>query len=178
MISRRSSIARLPFCWPTWRTVNTLRSTIREGLARPRQGRATFRRRRGGKCGSVMGGQCAFVGAAGRCTERGFLEFHHVKPYADGGRTVVENLELRCRAHYIYEAEQYFGCRLPLLRERRDVAYCVQLGPDRVEPSERTALRAILRRKCDVSSSDKAERGRHRIGIRSVTAAAASSSWL
>jgi len=67
------------------------------------------------------GGQCAFVGAAGRCTERGFLEFHHLRPYADGGATVVENLELRCRAHNMYEAEQYFGSRLPLLvREARD----------------------------------------------------------
>ena len=61
------------------------------------------------------GGQCAFVGASGRCTERGFLEFHHVRPYADGGATVVENLELRCRAHNLYEAELYFGSRLPLL---------------------------------------------------------------
>ena len=72
------------------------------------------------------GGQCAFNGASGRCTERGFLEFHHVQPYADGGTTVVENLELRCRAHNMYEAEQYFGCRLPLLvREVGDIAYCV-----------------------------------------------------
>ncbi len=32
------------------------------------------------------GGRCAFVGAKGRrCTERGFLEFHHVTPYAAGG---------------------------------------------------------------------------------------------
>ncbi len=61
------------------------------------------------------GGQCAFVGSQERCTERGFLEFHHVEPYAAGGRTVVENLELRCRAHNVYEAEQYFGSRLPLL---------------------------------------------------------------
>ena len=68
------------------------------------------------------GGQCAFAGTQGRCTERGFLEFHHVKPYADGGGTVVENLELRCRAHNCHEAEEYFGSRLPLLRERR-VAY-------------------------------------------------------
>jgi hypothetical protein len=29
-------------------------------------------------------GQCAFVGTESRCTERGFLEFHHVVPYADG----------------------------------------------------------------------------------------------
>jgi hypothetical protein len=72
------------------------------------------------------GGQCVFVGASGRCTERGFLEFHHVEPYAEGGATDVENLELRCRAHNMYEAERYFGSRLPLMvREARDAAtYC------------------------------------------------------
>lgn len=56
------------------------------------------------------GGQCAFVAANGRrCTERGFLEFHHVKPYATGGEPTAENIELRCRAHNGYEAELYFG---------------------------------------------------------------------
>jgi 5-methylcytosine-specific restriction endonuclease McrA len=70
------------------------------------------------------GGQCAFVGMSGRCTERGFLEFHHLRPYADGGATVTENLELRCRAHNMYEAERYFGSRLPLLvREARDAPH-------------------------------------------------------
>ena len=54
-------------------------------------------------------GQCAFVGTQGRCTERGFLEFHHVLPYADGGQCVTENLELRCRAHNAYEAERWDG---------------------------------------------------------------------
>ena len=34
------------------------------------------------------GGRCAFVGTNGRCSERGFLEFHHVVPYADGGEAV------------------------------------------------------------------------------------------
>lgn len=78
-------------------------------------------------------GRCAFVGAHGRCTERGFLEFHHRVPYAAGGTTVVENIVLRCRAHNVYEAEQYFGDRLPLLaREARGPAYCARLGPDRV----------------------------------------------
>ncbi len=43
------------------------------------------------------GGQCAFIGTHGRCTERGFLEFHHVVPFADGGATSTENLQLRCR---------------------------------------------------------------------------------
>jgi 5-methylcytosine-specific restriction endonuclease McrA len=67
------------------------------------------------------GGQCAFVGHNGRCTETGFLEFHHVKPYADGGETSVENLELRCRPHNAYEAKKYFGAEWPLFaRERPD----------------------------------------------------------
>jgi 5-methylcytosine-specific restriction endonuclease McrA len=57
------------------------------------------------------GGQCAFVGTAGRCTERGFLEYHHVIPFADGGETNVSNLELRCRAHNGFEAERWSGPR-------------------------------------------------------------------
>jgi 5-methylcytosine-specific restriction endonuclease McrA len=32
--------------------------------------------------------RCAFVGARGGCTEHGFLEFHHVVPFAEGGRRV------------------------------------------------------------------------------------------
>ena len=55
------------------------------------------------------GGQCAFVGAQGRCDERGFLEFHHVVPYAAGGKAIVDNIALRCRAHNGHEAALYFG---------------------------------------------------------------------
>jgi len=55
------------------------------------------------------GGQCAFVGAAGRCPERGFLEYHHVIPFADGGATDAGNLQLRCRAHNAFEAEWWSG---------------------------------------------------------------------
>lgn len=53
------------------------------------------------------GARCAFVGTVGRCTERAFLELHHVIPYADGGLTTVENLQLRCRAHNAHEAEEH-----------------------------------------------------------------------
>lgn len=64
------------------------------------------------------GGHCAFVGAAGRCKETGFLQYHHVVPFAAGGRTTVENLELRCRSHNAFEAAQYFGDHQPwLVRE-------------------------------------------------------------
>jgi hypothetical protein len=62
-------------------------------------------------------GQCAFIGADGhRCQERGFLEFHHTIPYAEGGEATVETIELRCRAHNLFEAEIDFG---PSIRERR-----------------------------------------------------------
>lgn len=58
-------------------------------------------------------GQCAFVGRQGRCEETGFLEFHHLLPYAAGGEPTVQNIELRCRPHNVYEAERYFGASEP-----------------------------------------------------------------
>jgi hypothetical protein len=61
------------------------------------------------------GGRCAFRGDRGRCTETGFIEFHHVTPYAKGGTATSENIELRCRAHNAYEAEQQFAYRPPSL---------------------------------------------------------------
>jgi hypothetical protein len=58
------------------------------------------------------GGQCAFVSHDGRrCAERAFLEFHHVKPYAERGPASIENISLRCRRHNQYEAELVFGPR-------------------------------------------------------------------
>ena len=69
------------------------------------------------------GGRCAFVGTHGRCPERGLLEFHHVEPYAIGGAAKVDNIELRCRAHNVHEAEQYFGSRLPLLVREAGATY-------------------------------------------------------
>lgn len=50
------------------------------------------------------------MGTNGRCTERGFLEFHHVVRFADGGDTTTANLELRCRAHNVYEADEHVRC--------------------------------------------------------------------
>jgi 5-methylcytosine-specific restriction endonuclease McrA len=54
-------------------------------------------------------GRCAFLGTQGRCLERGQLEFHHLVPFADGGPTSTENLQLRCRAHNAHEAREYFA---------------------------------------------------------------------
>ena len=77
------------------------------------------------------GGQCAFVARNGRrCSEHGWLEFHHVVPFARGGQATVENIELRCRAHNQYEAILDFGPRdFPIIRESESEW---QLGPGRV----------------------------------------------
>ncbi|PYV07620.1 MAG: hypothetical protein DMG07_28045, partial [Acidobacteria bacterium] len=58
------------------------------------------------------GGRCAFVSAGGRrCGERGFLEFHHIVPYAAGGEATVENISLRCKVHNAHEVDVFFGPR-------------------------------------------------------------------
>jgi hypothetical protein len=72
-------------------------------------------------------GRCAFNGARGRCTETTFLEFHHVRPFAENGEATAENIQLRCRAHNQYEATLYFGNEfvvreeVPLLRRLQPV---------------------------------------------------------
>jgi len=58
------------------------------------------------------GGRCAFVGTHGRCAERGFLELHHVIPFADGGMATVGNIQLRCRAHNQHEADLWDGANI------------------------------------------------------------------
>jgi hypothetical protein len=72
------------------------------------------------------GGRCAFVGSNGRCEERGFLEFHHVTPYAAGGETIASNLELRCRPHNAHEAELFFVGRLPEVVRETPAAWDVE----------------------------------------------------
>jgi hypothetical protein len=78
------------------------------------------------------GGQCTFLGTHGRCTERGFLEFHHIVPFAAGGETSAGNLTLHCRAHNQGEAEQFFG---PLFAREARAGYNVP--PARSGPSSR-----------------------------------------
>lgn len=54
--------------------------------------------------------RCVFEAPDGRrCSETSFLEYHHVVPYARGGKATVENIELRCRAHNLFDAEREFG---------------------------------------------------------------------
>jgi hypothetical protein len=69
------------------------------------------------------GGRCAFVGTQGRCDETGFLEFHHVNPFAMDGASTVDNIELRCRAHNQYEADLIFGGEGDSVVRERPPAY-------------------------------------------------------
>jgi 5-methylcytosine-specific restriction endonuclease McrA len=56
------------------------------------------------------GGRCTYVGTNGRrCRCRAFLEFDHITPIALGGKSITENLRLRCRAHNQLTARETFG---------------------------------------------------------------------
>jgi HNH endonuclease len=44
-----------------------------------------------------------------RCEERKGLEFDHIEPVARGGKSTIDNLRLRCRAHNQLSAEQTYG---------------------------------------------------------------------
>jgi hypothetical protein len=56
--------------------------------------------------------QCRFLDREGRrCTERRWLELHHLRPFGVGGDHAVENIRLMCRAHNRYLAEIDFGRR-------------------------------------------------------------------
>lgn len=88
------------------------------------------------------GGRCAFVGTHGRCTETAFLEFHHVKPFVRGGRSTLDNIELRCRAHNKREAELFFAMTTPQVLRESAAAYGA-LGPDLVCPAPDFSTRCL-----------------------------------
>ena len=103
-------------------------------------------------------GRCAFVGGKGRCSETGFLEFHHVRPFADGGDATEQNIELRCRAHNQYEADLFFG---PLIARERRASFTwnsvrTEFGDEgSAHASDSGAMRSgwRLHSQCPVSSS-------------------------
>jgi 5-methylcytosine-specific restriction endonuclease McrA len=72
-------------------------------------------------------GRCGFVGARGRCAERGFLEFHHVVPFAVGGRREEHRVALP-RAQPLRGRSVLRGGS----REAKRSVEMTRLGPDRV----------------------------------------------
>jgi hypothetical protein len=86
------------------------------------------------------GGRCAFVSPEGRrCGERAFLEFHHLRPYAQRGEATVENIALRCRRHNQYEADLAFGPRGTPSRATRNQDPNADLRRDPASVHSRTA---------------------------------------
>jgi hypothetical protein len=76
-------------------------------------------------------GQCAFAGNIGRCTERRFLEWHHIRPFGHQGAATVDNISLRCRAHNVYESDLVFGRFDPSIVREAAGIYAVSRG---IEP--------------------------------------------
>jgi hypothetical protein len=46
------------------------------------------------------------------CPETHRLEFHHLKPFAQGGDHRASNLTVRCAGHNALAAQEDFGCEL------------------------------------------------------------------
>jgi hypothetical protein len=107
---RRSWIERCRCWWRTWSdgSSRSLGGRAPAGVRRTSPG--TSPRRSDAPVFIRDRGRCRFISTRGRrCGERAFVEFHHLIPYAAGGRPTVENIALRCRAHDAYEAEIFYG---------------------------------------------------------------------
>ena len=85
------------------------------------------------------GGRCTFESDRGhRCESRRFVEFDHIVPIARGGKSVAENLRLRCRAHNQYEARRVFGEGFMNNKQRAARERAAERG------SERAAIETLL----------------------------------
>ncbi len=80
-------------------------------------------------------GQCAFEGLTARCSERSFLDFHHVSLWAVGGLPTAENIALRCSAHNAYEATVYFGPIRAAMAGREEDSFRNETRGSRREPT-------------------------------------------
>jgi hypothetical protein len=82
-------------------------------------------------------GRCTFCADDGRrCGERRMLQLDHVVPYAHGGEATVANLRLRCRAHNLHTAREYFGreCVRSATERTRKRTRRVRFDRQRVDP--------------------------------------------
>jgi hypothetical protein len=69
------------------------------------------------------GSRCRFVGSNHKpCTETGRLQFHHLDPHGVGGQATIDNIELRCQAHNLYESEMFYGQRWIGRKQAREAA--------------------------------------------------------
>jgi hypothetical protein len=104
------------------------------------------------------GDRCTHVSDDGqRCPATAFVEFDHIVPRSQGGKSTADNLRLRCRAHNQHAAEVAFG--RPFIRAKREEAR--RASADRRE-----------RRKAEVGARKAADaETRHRAGASAAAAA-------
>ena len=69
----------------------------------------TYQRRSGAPCGDGIRVAARSLAAAAGARRRAFWSFTNVEPYATGGSATIENIQLRCKAHNLYEAALFFG---------------------------------------------------------------------
>jgi 5-methylcytosine-specific restriction endonuclease McrA len=76
------------------------------------------------------GGQCTYTSESGhRCEARGDVEFDHKTEVARGGGSTVDDVQLRCRGHNQFTAEQTFGAGF--MQAKRDAAKAAAAGDQR-----------------------------------------------
>jgi hypothetical protein len=136
-------------CSSNCRNESSLLRSVRGLLARREATRDIFRRPSGARCGSATAAAVRFAEISAAALT-GFLEFHHLVPYAKGGTATSENIELRCRAHNAYEAEQHFTHRPPSLFVRETRAD-YRSEPTRSGPSVRNTFPGHVRNRARAS---------------------------
>ena len=88
-------------------------------------------------------GRCTFVSERGtRCPAHSRLEFDHADPVARGGRSTVENLRLRCRAHNQFAAERMFGAGF--MKEKRERSQAAARGGDARPTGANPAVEEVI----------------------------------
>ena len=54
-------------------------------------------------------GQCAHIDNKGnRCTQKRWVDIHHLKPVSEGGKDVIDNLVTLCRPHHRFQHQMRF----------------------------------------------------------------------
>jgi hypothetical protein len=75
------------------------------------------------------GGRCAFVDGEGRrCSATRWLELHHVDNWGRGAPHDPERIELRCRAHNLYQAVLDYGAALVAARRSEQSSRAREVG--------------------------------------------------
>ncbi len=98
------------------------------------------------------GGQCTYVSESGhRCGSRMRLEFDHVTPVAQGGRSSVDGIRLLCRAHNQLAAERAFG--IGFMQTKRKAARARSVESRRREGPEGEVRAAFAGQGADLATA-------------------------